>query len=263
MKIGVTQIVLGDMSIDDTLGLCNDAGYECVELVFRPGKDLDPGLSESELAAVRGKCEAAGVVVGSVIATLPEGGNLLSMDAAERENRVKSLVRSLEIGGAVGANCTLLHPGQLSVEGTYEEAWDNLQAALKEVAPVAEQNGVAIGVENVWNKFLLSPKEMADFVDSVGCEWVGTYLDTANMMAYGYPEHWVRSLGSRLKKVHFKDFLRSEHRFVDLMDGDTDWAGLMKDLRAIGYDDCVIHEIGGDRETQIEMANRMKKIVAL
>ena len=263
MKIGITQIVLGDMNIDDTLALCNEAGYEAVELVFRPGKDLDSQMSASELEGVAKKCADAGVEVGSVIASLPDGGNLLSMDATERENRKKSLVRSLEIGGILGANCTLLHPGQLAVDGTYEEAWDNLQGILKEVAPVAEQNRVAIGVENVWNKFLLSPREMKEFVDQVDHEWVGTYLDTANMMAYGYPEHWVRSLGKRIKKVHFKDFVRAKHSFVNLMDGDTDWATLMADFRAAGYDDCVIHEIGGDKDVQIEMAKRMKQIVAM
>ena len=106
-------------------------------------------------------------------------------------------------------------------------------------------------------------KETADFIDEVGSDWVGVYLDTANMMAYGYPEHWIRSLGSRIKKVHFKDFDRGQHKFVNLMDGDTDWVTVMSEFRVAGYDDSVVHEVGGDREVQIEMAKRMKEIVAL
>ena len=47
------------------------------------------------------------------------------------------------------------------------------------------------------------------------------------------------------------------------MDGDTDWATVMKDLRDIGYDAYVIHEVSGDRASQIEMARRMRKIIAL
>jgi sugar phosphate isomerase/epimerase len=47
------------------------------------------------------------------------------------------------------------------------------------------------------------------------------------------------------------------------MDGDTDWPAVVADLRSIGYDHPVIHEVGGDHEMQIEMAKRMKKIVAL
>jgi hexulose-6-phosphate isomerase len=104
---------------------------------------------------------------------------------------------------------------------------------------------------------------MAGFVDDVGSDWIGTYLDTANMMAYGFPEHWVRGLGGRIKRVHFKDFARRAHQFVDLMDGDTDWPLLMSELKGIGYDLPVIHEVGGDREALIETAKRMKKIVAM
>lgn len=263
MKIGVTQIILGNMSLDDTLNLCQEAGYECVELVFRPGRDLDPGMNDDELRQVGSKCQQARVHIASVIAGINDGGNLLSLDPGERENRKRSLLRTLEIAKALGVNGTLLHPGQLTVEGTYEEAWNNLLHTLRELAPVAEASGCAIALENVWNKFLLSPREMREFIDGIRSDWVGVYLDTANMMAYGYPEHWIRSLDKRIKQVHFKDFKRKEHKFVPLMEGDTDWPTIMKELRAIGYDDSVIHEVGGDRSVQIEMAKRMRKIVAM
>ena len=83
------------------------------------------------------------------------------------------------------------------------------------------------------------------------------------MMAYGYPEHWIRGLKDRIKRVHFKDFKRREHKFVDLMDGDTDWPTVMADLRSIGYDKPVIHEVGGDKAAPVETAKRMKKIVSM
>ena len=216
MKIGVTQIILGTMSLDDTLNLCQDAGYEAVELTFRDGKDLNADMSVSEIERVGKKCRAAGIEIGSVIASYADRGNLLSPDAAERESGVKSLVRNLEIAGILGVSGILLHPGQLTVSDTYQSVWDNLISILKEVAPIAAQNRAAVGLENVWNKFLLSPKEMREFVDEVGSEWVGVYLDTANMMAYGYPEHWIRELGGRIRRVHFKDFDRQAHQFVNL-----------------------------------------------
>ena len=157
----------------------------------------------------------------------------------------------------------LVHPGQLSVQGTYQQAWDNLVGTLRDLVPVAERYQVAIGLENVWNKFLLSPKEMREIVDEINSDWVGVYLDTANMMAYGYPEHWIRELGNRIKRVHLKDFNRGEHRFVNLLDGDTDWSTVMRELRSVGYTDSVIHEVGGDREAQIDLAERMRKIVSM
>lgn len=263
MKTGITQIILGKMSLDDTLTLCQEAGYEAVELVFAAGKDLDPDMTADELAHVGQQCEGADIEIGSVIAWYPDRGNLLSRDANERDKCQKCLRRSLEIAGALEVDGVLLHPGQLQAEGTYQQAWNDLRDALIETAPLAEEMGAAIGVENVWNKFLLSPLEARLFVDEIGSAWVGIYLDTANMMAYGHPEHWIRELGDRIKKVHFKDFVRRDHRFVNLLDGDSDWATIMAELRAIGYKSTLIHEVGGTREELVDLGERMRAIVAM
>ena len=261
MKIGITQLLLGNMSLDDVLGLCLDAGYDAIELTFGEDKELDINMSPSEISRVGEKCAMAGIEISSTIANYSDSGNLLSLDANQREKGIRSVNRSLEIAGLLAVDTILLHPGQLMVEGTYQVVWDNLLGVLKDLALVAASNKAAIGLENVRNKFLLSSRETREFIDAVGSEWVGVYLDTANMMAYGYPEHWIRELGSRIKCVHFKDFKRGEHQFVNLLDGDTDWRSVMGELRAIGYDRYVIHEVGGDRAAQIDIAKRMRRIV--
>ena len=263
MKIGITQIIISSMSLDESLDLCKEAGYEAIELSFREGGQLDIDMSELDIKKVGQKCAAAGVEISSLIGGYSNGGNMLSLDPEARKNCSKSVKRILEIAGTLGVDGMLLHPGQLTSAGTYQEAWDGFLEELKELAPVAESHKAAICVENVWNKFLLSPKEMREFVDAAGSDYVGAYLDTANMMAYGYPEHWVRELGKRLKKVHFKDFKRGEHKFANLLDGDTDWPLLMKEFRNVGYDSPVIHEVGGDRAALIDIARRMREIVAM
>ena len=263
MKIGVTQIILGKLSLDETLQLCQDAGYEALELVFSPEGDPNVDMSDDEVRGVKKRCDDAGIEISSAIARYDNRGNFLSPDASEREDGMKSLRRAIELANLVETDGILLHPGQLTAEGTYEEAWDEFLALMKEIAPFAEEKGVSVGIENVWNKFLLNPREAREFVDAVGSDRIGIYLDTANMMFYGYPEHWIRGLQHRITRVHFKDFVRRERNFVPLMDGDTDWAEVMKGLRDIGYDRYVIHEVGGDRDVQIEMAKRMKQIVAM
>lgn len=263
MKIGITQIILGQMSLTESLDLCRAAGYESLELVFSEDKDLNIAMNAVELAQVKSRCEEAQVEISSVIAWYADRGNLLSRDQGQREQGCKSLVRSLEIAGLLGVDAVLLHPGQLNASGTYQQAWDDLCTMLKDLVGLAAKNKVAIAVENVWNKFMLSPLEARLLVEEVASDWVGIYLDTANMMAYGHPEHWIRELGSSIKKVHFKDFNRREHRFVHLLDGDTDWATIMAELRAINYDSSVIHEVGGDNQVLLEMAERMRRIVAL
>ncbi len=263
MKIGVTQIILGDLTLDEMLALCRDAGYEALELVFSPEGDPNVHMDDDEVRGVKKRCDDAGIEISSAIARYEDRGNLLSRDAPAREAGMKSLRRAIEVASLVETDAVLLHPGQLPVEGTYQDAWDDFLALMKEIAPHAEEKRVAVGIENVWNKFLLSPREAGEFVDAVGNEWVGIYLDTANMMFYGYPEHWIRGLQHRIKRVHFKDFARRKRDFVPLMDGDTDWAEVVKGLRDIGYDRYVIHEVGGGRDMQIEMAKRMKQIVAM
>lgn len=263
MKIGVTQIILGDWSLDETLDMCQEAGYEALELVFGAGRDPDVEMSDDEIRAVKKKCDDAGVEVTSAIAWYEDRGNMLSADAAANEAGVKCLTRAIDIANVLEVGAILLHPGQLSVDGTYEATWDRFLGMMKDVAPYAQGKGVAVGIENVWNKFLLSPREAAEFVDAVGNDAIGIYLDTANMMFYGYPEHWIRGLGNRIKRVHFKDFVRRDRQFVHLMDGDTDWATVVALLREIGYDNSVLHEVGGDRGVQIEMAKRMKQIVGM
>lgn len=263
MKIGVTQIILGNMPLADTLALCQEAGYDAVELCFEEDRDTDINMSESELKAVRESCAAAGIEISSVAANYQDRGNLLSLNSGQRAKGIKSVVRSLEIAEAIGVDAILLHPGQLTDEGTYLGVWENLSSILSDLAPIAESHGAVIGLENVWNKFLLSSREMWDFIDVIDSEWVRSYLDTANMMAYGYPEHWIRELGARIVRVHFKDFQRDQHQFVNLLDGDTNWPSVMRNLRAVGYDGYVIHEVGGDWAHQVDVAERMRRIVAM
>ena len=124
----------------------------------------------------------------------------------------------------------------------YERALEGL-SALKSYAEGLEVN---IGLENVWNKFLLSPMEMRDFIDKVDSEYVGSYFDVGNTLYCSYPEDWVRILGKRIKKVHFKDYRMEAgglHGFVDLLAGDVDYPEVVRALEEIGYDDWVSAEM--------------------
>jgi len=111
---------------------------------------------------------------------------------------------------------------------------------------VAEKYGVVLGIENVWNKFLLSPIEMRDLIDKVNSSFVGSYFDVGNVLYCGYPEHWINILGKRITKVHFKDYKREPgglNCFVDLLSGDVDYIAVMDAFRNIGYDGWVTAEM--------------------
>ncbi len=111
---------------------------------------------------------------------------------------------------------------------------------------MAERYRVTIGIENVWNKFLLSPLEMRDFVDKIGSRYVGCYFDVGNVLLTGYPEQWIRILGERIKRVHLKDFkisIGNINGFCNLLEGDANWKEVIKALKEIKYDSYLTAEI--------------------
>jgi hexulose-6-phosphate isomerase len=150
----------------------------------------------------------------------------------------------------------------------YDAAWDRALETVSAAAAHAKACGVRIGVENVWNSFLLSPLEMRTFLDAIGDPFVGAYLDVGNVIQFGFPEHWVRILGSRILKSHVKDFRRSVGTlsgFVDLLSGDVDFPEVMKAFGEVGYDDYIIAEVGAYRhygdQSVYNLAAAMRRIV--
>ena len=107
---------------------------------------------------------------------------------------------------------------------------------------------MVIAVENVWNKFLLSPIEFARYVDEFESRYVAAYFDVGNIVLYGYPEQWIRTLGHRIKKVHIKGFHAGQRAFVGLLEGTIDWNAVMHSLADAGYDDYITAELGVNRE---------------
>ena len=161
--------------------------------------------------------------------------------------------RQLEVASILGADTILIVPGCVNASFApnfgivdYDVAYELATESIKDLIPDAEKYGVVIGVENVWNKFLLSPLEMRSFIDSFDSPWVQSYFDVGNVMLTGYPEQWIKILGKRIKKVHFKEFrcnVGTLDGFVDLLAGDVNWAAVVDALNAVGYDGWVTGEM--------------------
>ena len=167
-----------------------------------------------------------------------------------------------------GADTILLVPGVVDAQTSYKEAWTRSQQVIRErILPLAQQMKVVIGIEEVWNKFLLSPLEMARYVDEFSSPWVKAYLDVGNMLFYGFPQDWIRTLGPRIVRVHVKDFKleRGEGRFYwkNLGEGDVDWPAVAKAFADAGYRGWVTTEInGGDAAYLKDVVSRLDRIFA-
>ena len=155
------------------------------------------------------------------------------------------LLARIETAKTFSADSVLIIPGHVGVSFApglgvipYDIASDRALTAMKKLTPVAEKHEINIGLENVWNNFLLSPLEMRDFIDKIDSPYVGSYFDVGNVVATGYPEHWIKILGKRIKKVHFKDYRINPGGlggFVDLLSGDVNWPAVMGAFKAVGY----------------------------
>jgi hexulose-6-phosphate isomerase len=170
---------------------------------------------------------------------------LASPAESDRTRAINALERMLQISSWFGASTLLTIPGAVDVffmpdapVSSYGDVWERSVEGLERVLPLAADLEVNIGIENVWNKFLLSPLEMRQFIDQFDSPWVGSYFDVGNVMAFGYPDQWIHILGHRIKAVHMKDFRRAvgtAEGFVDLCEGDVPWAAVMSALREVGY----------------------------
>ena len=264
MKKGLTQICLGGgSSIRDALQMCKEIGYQGLEILLTESGELTMQSGPADYAALRKMSAESGVELTSICG----GGDLSANDPAAIAAAKAQIRKMLEAAEALGIDTVLVTGGRTSDRVPYDVAYDRQLRALQELRPDAERRRVNIALENVWNKLLVSPLEFRDLLDRVGSPYVGCYFDTGNVVLYGYPEQWIRILGSRIKKIHFKDFKidHQERRYTwpQLMQGAVDWPAVMREIRAIGYDDYVITEVCGDRAVYEETCRVMDTILAL
>jgi hexulose-6-phosphate isomerase len=163
-----------------------------------------------------------------------------------------------------GSETVLLVPAVVNPQTSYKDAWTRSQEQIRRMIPMAQEMKVVIAVEEVWNKFLLSPLEFANYVDSFNSPWVKAYFDVGNVVLYGYPQDWIRTLGKRIVKLHLKDF-RFQKRlaeFVPLREGDIDWVEIHKALSEVGYSGSATVELpGGDEAYLREVSRRVDLIL--
>lgn len=242
-----------NMTLEEIFRLARKHGFEGVETELSEHGLINPETTPSELKAIRQKANENGIELYSVATGLFWKYSLTSDDESIRNKALYFAEKEITTAGYLGCDTVLIVPGAVSVDFApdlgvveYDAAYERALDAARKIAKFAENNGVSAGMENVWNKFLLSPSEMRNFIDEAGSEFIGSYFDVGNTLITGYPEQWIRMLGKRIKKVHFKDFKRSignYEGFVDLLAGDVDYENVMQALKDIGYDDWVTAEV--------------------
>ncbi len=253
MKKGISIWSFAGGTLAENFKLAKEAGFDGVEVALAEDGEINLNTSVSELLKIKAQAKDAGIELYSVASGLYWSYSLTS-DSEEMREKAKACVRrQLEVASILGCDTILVVPGAVSVSFApelgvveYDKAYERSLEALLELKKDAEKYKVSIAIENVWNNFLLSPLEMRDFIDKIGSEYVGSYFDVGNVLYSGYPEHWIKILGNRIKKVHFKDYKKSVGSldgFVDLLAGDVNYPAVANALKEIGYDGWVSGEM--------------------
>lgn len=231
------------------------AGFNGIEL--RLAGEITIDSPDDQVKRVGDAARAAGIRVASLWASDPIGrAPLNSPDPAVREKGVAVIRKAVDFCHYLDCGAMLIVPGRLGAGGTlnvgYMDTWERTTAALKQALPYAAQKKVILAPENVWNKFLVSPRDMRDFIDQFRSPWLQVQFDIGNVMQFGFPQDWILTLGSRIKGVHIKDYKLSQRaeqgRFVDLLEGDVDWPAVMQALIKTGYQGFLSPEIGYDKD---------------
>jgi len=226
-------------SIADRLQMARDAGFEEIECPTMP--------DEHEAEEVKKAAEKTGLRIHSVMNMAHWEYPLSSADPAVVAKSVEGMHTSLRNAHFWGADTVLLVPAVVNAETTYRDAWTRSQEQIRKLIPMAQELKVIIGIEEVWNKFLLSPLEMAHYIDEFKSPWIRSYFDVGNVVFYGYPQDWIRTLGKRIIKLHIKDFKYENEmtKWMPLREGSINWPEVYKALGEVGYKGSATVELDG------------------
>jgi L-ribulose-5-phosphate 3-epimerase len=235
--------------------IARDAGFEEIECATVE--------SQAEAEEIKKAAEETKLRIHSVMNQAHWKFPLSSADPAVVQQSVKGMETSLRNAQFWGADTVLLVPAVVNPETSYKDAWTRSQEQIRKLIPLAEKSKVVIAIEEVWNKFLLSPLEMARYVDEFNSPWVKAYVDVGNMVFYGYPQDWIRTLGPRIVKLHIKDFRFKDGRteWVALREGDIDWKAVHRALADVGYKGTATLELASGDLAYLKEANRRFEMI--
>ncbi|HEY6465592.1 MAG TPA: sugar phosphate isomerase/epimerase family protein [Candidatus Acidoferrales bacterium] len=257
MTEGVLYSMLPDsMGIADRFKMARDVGFDVVQAPTTP--------DESTAEEMKRAADAVGIRIDSVMNMDHWKYPLSSSDPAVVEKSLAGMRTSLHNAKLWRSDAVLLVPAVVDAQTSYRDAWTRSQTQIRTLIPLAQELQVVIAIEEVWNKFLLSPLEMASYIDEFKSPWIKAWFDVGNVVLYGYPQDWIRTLGKRIAKVHIKDFKRTGDGFawVNLGEGDVDWPAVRQAFADIGYKGSAIVELkGGDEAYLRDVRQRLDKLV--
>lgn len=140
-----------------------------------------------------------------------------SHEKSRRQQDRAELLTEIEVAGEIGVEVIVLHPGRLHVPGIEPEEVSEearieslslLVEFMKATAPVAEETGVVIGLENMhyipgW--LICSHDELARAVDAIDSTAVGITFDVGHSWGSGGIVKGIETFGDRIRHIQVHD----------------------------------------------------------
>ena len=242
------------LSVSERFGLAKKINIEGVEIPTLEDSDSVDEFNEAS--------KAAGIKIHSIMNMKHWKFPFSSSDPGTVKTGMKGMETSLHNAHDLGADTVLLVPAVVNADTSYKDAYVRSQQYIREMLPLAKELGVVIAIENVWNKFLLSPLEFARYVDEIDSPYLKAYFDVGNIVLYGFPQDWIRTLGKRIVKVHIKGFDAKERTFTNILDGTIDWLEVRRALSETEYSGYINAELNkGDEAYLQDVSERMDRII--
>jgi hexulose-6-phosphate isomerase len=241
---------------------------EKMKAVKAAGFDGVETMSHMAVPEVVQARDETGLEIPSVCGEKHWGKPLSHPDAKVREEGLEALKQTLREAKAYGAGSILLVPGVVNNEVSVEQCWQRSIEQIRQAIPLAQELGVKIAIENVWNNFITAEDQALRYLDEINSPWVGWYFDCGNILRYGDPIEWIRKLGPRICRVHVKEYSRDQAMRsgnagagfkAALHEGANNWPGIVKALRETGYQGYLTTEQGGSLE---DLSRALDKIIA-
>jgi hexulose-6-phosphate isomerase len=241
----------GSFTFEETFACVSKAGFDGIELnVDQAGNSahsLTMEMTGADMASIKELSMKYNLPISGISTSMWGLNPIGAVDKSIREQGFALLKKQVAFAKAFGCDGILVVPGGVSDELSIKTAWESAQQTLKDWSGYIEDCGVMVGVENVWNNFFISPFDMARFLDELSIQNLGAYFDVGNVAIFSRPEHWIEILGSRIRKIHVKDFLKTGTNagtFVNLLEGSVNWDKVVPALRKAGYDGYITAELG-------------------
>ena len=242
-----------DGTFREQFAKAHQLGYKCLELwLWLDGdtnKTLTVNSTEENYAEIRSLIKEYGIEVRSIASGAYWAiGAFGSSDPIKSGEAIRVMRKQIEAARAIGAD-TILVVTNIDESTGYMQSIDLTIKVFKEMNAEIKEAGINIGIENVWNRFFMSPLDVIHVLEAIDNEYVGLYFDIGNMVAFSEPEYWIEALGKYIKKVHIKDFKRNNGYnsggvFCNLLEGDVNFKKCMPMLKKVGYDGPITAEVG-------------------